>query len=422
MITVPPELGHRLVWVDVARGALIILVVFYHVVAVHLATTGTPPAGPASHLLDTLVAGLRPLRMPLFFLISGFLAIGAITRPWPDLVRTRVALFAYVYVVWLVIQTAVLQLIGDGELVTRFGAQPYNPDTPWNPVLGLLANATFSPTSLWFVFALALYFPLAKLLARVRVLAISSAALLYLVSVEGWPGLQVGQLPAVAAYLVFFLLGAYGRDTIAALARRPDWRLAALAVVAFVGAQIVELQLSQRVPVLLGVASIGGTYLGITCAVAVSRHLSRSTTVLSYLGSRTLPIYVIHMPVLWLLHAATEATGGSLAAVSSGVVIAVYAIGATTVTLGGALAVASAMQHGAPWLFRLPRRGRHRAALAPRPAEKAPIEFDFDFLAESAPGVISRDTEEDHPLGGSNRGTRRHDASQEVRTPASVRE
>ena len=68
----------RVGWPDVAKGVCIILVVLWHVVTKHaIAVAG---AGPVTDAWATLNAQLLPLRMPLFFLISGMFAAVSYTH------------------------------------------------------------------------------------------------------------------------------------------------------------------------------------------------------------------------------------------------------------------------------------------------------------------------------------------------------
>ena len=72
----------RIAWLDLVRALSIVLVVLYHV-----------GAGAGNLLLpaDSTTAGQRwaslnlmlaPVRMPLFFMVSGMLAVRAVHRPW----------------------------------------------------------------------------------------------------------------------------------------------------------------------------------------------------------------------------------------------------------------------------------------------------------------------------------------------------
>ena len=92
--------------------------------------------------------------MPLFFTISGMFAIGAVNRPWRVLGRSKVARFLYLYAVWLLIHTVLLALVPDFDTARADGP------------LDLLAQLTITPSNLWYLYALALYFAIAKAARR----------------------------------------------------------------------------------------------------------------------------------------------------------------------------------------------------------------------------------------------------------------
>ncbi len=81
---------------DAAKGVCIVLVVLHHLVTKHLELV-LPGDGPAVVAWGAVTAGLRPLRMPLFFVISGMFAASAVRRSWGASLRRRVATPYYLY-------------------------------------------------------------------------------------------------------------------------------------------------------------------------------------------------------------------------------------------------------------------------------------------------------------------------------------
>jgi len=103
--------------------------------------------------------------MPLFFAISGVFATNAVQRPWRRVARGRIAKFLYLYAVWLLIHTAVL------------AAAPDFPTDRATSVWGLLEQLTITPSNLWYLYALALYFAFAKAVRRLpRLVVVMPAA------------------------------------------------------------------------------------------------------------------------------------------------------------------------------------------------------------------------------------------------------
>ncbi|WP_328324674.1 acyltransferase family protein [Kribbella sp. NBC_00382] len=281
----------RIVWADVAKGICILLVVLWHVLMKHYLQIDWHIGGQARGLWGTLGEQLLPLRMPLFFAVSGFFAVRAVNRPWPVLLRTRVAKFYYIYVVWLAIHTVVLAFVPD------FGTERAN-----GP-LKFLAQLTITPSNLWYLYALALYFVIAKAAHRVPAWAILGLA--FLLSATASAGLLdvPGDRAGVYQNLVFFLAGLYGKHLIEDLAARASWRRLLLigtpyAVLLGVIAVFHAKTWFGLWPVVSGVAIV----LGVTAAGLVTRWEGLSNGLAS-IGSRTLPIYVMHMPLLALTHA-----------------------------------------------------------------------------------------------------------------------
>lgn len=355
----PPERGQRLAWVDVARGALIILVVLYHVITVHLLSNSFEIDSASATGLAAVIAALRPLRMPLFFLISGFLANRALKRSWPELLRSKSWFFYYLYLLWLVIHTAVMIALHNRELIDVMGSAAMFNGPPQGIIVDYLVDATIAPTNLWFLYALAVYFPLAKLLSGVERWAIVAAFIAFLVSAEGWPGVGLGQLAGVAGFFFWFLLGCHFREVIARFAAGPRLVGIAVAVTLFVGAQILEVLLGHRISLLLAVASVGGCYLGVVAAASIAEHLPRTRRLLAHIGSRTLPIYVMHMPLVWVVHAIMTSSAG-LPHPAAPWAVTAYTIGITAGAIGIALLLHAALGRAMPFLFALPPRPRQR--------------------------------------------------------------
>jgi uncharacterized membrane protein YcfT len=341
----------RVIWIDVARGALILLVVLYHAISVHLLSSEIVESSATRASLEAVIAALRPLRMPLFFLVSGVLASHVLLRPWPIVLKSRTWFFYYLYLVWLLIHTGVLALLNDAPLAERLGLEGIASGTLRGIASDVVAGAIPAPTNLWFLLALAVYFPMAKLLAPLRaVVVLIPAAVVFVLSVEGWPLAGIGQLAAFAAHFFWFVLGARGARHIVRASARIDQRLLAAAVAILVLAQSIELAAGRRLPVLFLVAAVAACYLGVAGSVAVARSAGLRR-VLSHLGSRTLPIYVLHMPIIWIWHHLIADVG--LAFERPGLAL-LYSAAVTLVTVAAALVAHRALNALVPNLFRAP--------------------------------------------------------------------
>ncbi|MFV2101789.1 acyltransferase family protein [Micromonospora sp. LOL_024] len=282
--------GGRLAWADVAKGGCIVLVLSWHVIMKDYLQIDWRLDVPVPGAWGTLGELLLPMRMPLFFAISGMFAASAVQRPWRAVGRPRIARFLYLYGVWLLIHTAVLALAPDfpTDRATSLG--------------DLLAQLTISPSNLWYLYALALYFVLAKALRRVHpAVLLTAAGVLSAVAAAGLldtPGNRAG----LYQNLVFFLAGLHLRQHLQRWAdTMTGRRLLLMAAVYVVVLGVVGVTDTARLPGVAPLVSVVAVLFGIAIAVRLASWPTFAEP-LAALGRRTLPIYVIHMPVLALLH------------------------------------------------------------------------------------------------------------------------
>jgi D-alanine-D-alanine ligase len=284
--------AQRVVWADTAKGACILLVVLWHVVMKHYLQIDWKLSVPLPGAWGMLGELLLPLRMPLFFAISGMFAVNAVGRPWRVLGRSKVAKFFYLYALWLLIHTMLLALVDDFD-TARAGS-----------ALELLEQLTITPSNLWYLYALGLYFAVAKAVRGLptgRVLAVAFL-LSAIASAELVP--TPGDRGEVMQNLLFFLAGVRLRPVLERLATSRDrQQLALTGGILVVAVAAMELTGSREWFGVRPAVSAVSVVFGVTAAAYLAGW-SVVSRPLAVLGSRTLPVYVIHMPVLALLHQA----------------------------------------------------------------------------------------------------------------------
>lgn len=192
----PDRQENRLQWAEVAKGACIVLVVLWHVIMKHYPQIDWRVPVPLPGLWGAVSEQLLPLRMPLFFAISGFFAAAAVRRPWRVIRRSKVAKFLYLYVLWLCIHTGLRALVPD------FGTERAG------DLRQFLEQLTITPSNLWYLQALAIYFV---------AFVLSATAAAELVATPGNRG-------GVYQNLVFFLAGLYGKPLVERVATAASWR------------------------------------------------------------------------------------------------------------------------------------------------------------------------------------------------------
>ncbi|PRY18098.1 acyltransferase family protein [Kineococcus rhizosphaerae] len=279
----PPTV--RLSWIDTARGAAIVLVMVHHAVLFAGAE------GLAHHGWTAVDETLRLLRMPLFFFLSGLLAVRAVHRPWPDLLRRRITGDLWVYLLWATAAFTVFTLV------------PYHRDPlPAGPRGWLEQTLLLPGNGAWYLLALALYLLAGRLLRTVPTRLLLPAAALVSAAFGPGPLVQYSFVwNDVLTLFVFFAAGLRLRDlTLAATARTPGWTptLAATAAVGALALTVTALSLVQvpGVRLLVGATAVAaGTLLAVRLADTAPGRL------LAGIGARTLPVYVTHEIVLGLL-------------------------------------------------------------------------------------------------------------------------
>jgi uncharacterized membrane protein YcfT len=307
---------------------------------------------------------LLPLRMPLFFAISGFFAARAVNRPWRTVARSRVAKFFYLYVLWLSVHTLVLSFF-PGFATEHAGS-----------VLEFVAQLTITPTNLWYLFALAVYFVIAKLSRRLpfwimlaAAFALSATASAGLVAVPGDRG-------GLYQNLLFFLAGIYGTSLVKRIAVEAGWLRLALAGVPYLGVLAVVDHFGLETAFgLWPVLSLIAVVLGVTAASLVTRW-ERPAKAIASIGRRTLPIYVIHLPLVAVLDAVLHDPLSSLGPAAQLVVAVLDPV----VLVAAIVALCLLLQRILPsaWVFDLPAR---RTGEPPR----APAPEDLDASAQTMP-------------------------------------
>lgn len=296
----------RLDWPDVAKGLSILGVVLLHI------TLRIPEA---EHTwLAQLNLLLDPLRMPLFFLVSGFFSVKVLSQSFSRLFRSRLWFFLVPYLIWAPVDMYAHQYGG-----SLFFDQEIAPLSYFVEKLALGTNMY------WFLHILVLFNVLLWVTRKLPGWVIA-----VLVLVGPWmlmPMFSDGELlRKTLIYLPAFFIGAYFRPLIARfaeLATRPTAIVAAVALyVSGLVLQVADSALKASTPgVILGwlidrkdgfAESLGGDLsvhdlshvsalllrllalpAGIVLAVWLSR-IAPVSRVLRFFGRHTLPIYIGH--------------------------------------------------------------------------------------------------------------------------------
>jgi uncharacterized membrane protein YcfT len=355
----------RTVWADVAKGVLILLVVLWHVTMKHYLQIDWNISAPLPVAWGLLGEAYIPFMMPLFFALSGIFAANALRRPWREVLRSRVAKFLYLFVLWLLVHTVVLAKV--------------NPDFKTDrarDAMELLEELTITPPNVWYLYALVLYFVIAKVARPLPPVLVLGAA--FVVSAVGSADLVAtpGNREGLYQNLVFFLAGAYFRPGMERLAGRAGPRPLLLACAAYLGV-LLGMTLA-RAEDWFGVWPLVSA-VGVGSGIVVAAQLARWDVVsrpLAAIGRNTLPIYVMHMPLLALVdallveHLSAAGPGAQLGvAVLDPILLTAFL---TLACIAGYRVFQAAGVDG--WLFDLPgrRRGSVGGSVGGRAADSSP--------------------------------------------------
>jgi uncharacterized membrane protein YcfT len=331
----------RVAWVDAAKGLSILLVVAHHSVS-FLQTSGLAP--PAVVAANTALASMR---MPLFFLASGLFVAAPLASPWRTLLHKRVAFFLYLFILWTLLRFAFFHIPAVAAV------DPYVNDTN---VVALALSLLLPGSGTWFIYALALFAVIGKLIRGVPVwVQLGVAGVLS--ALVGAETLQFDSdvWERIARYMFFFLVGWHARHLIERLARSSTalWvvAVAAACVVAAVGVVALNLRPVPGIALALNVLAVT---FGILFTAWISRYWIGRPLVA--LGGQTLPVYLIH--IFWIAVAMVGLRHLDIPPVAEYVLPGAMAVVFTVLSLVTHRLLVKA---GGSWLFALPPRLAYRA-------------------------------------------------------------
>lgn len=230
---------------------------------------------------------LTPIRMPAFFMASGFVAYSSINRPWSYILERRIVLYTYLFGLWSALRFGFF-----GNVIPNPLAPLEGNDWIW------LLNCLVAPeTGSWFLWALAIFYCLTKCLESVPARIVVPIALM--ASVLGFSGYvpMLFSWANIFQYFVFFYVACYFQRSIVQLSEMPSRLI-------IVGGPIfaVFTVLAWRSPNwwIDGpselIAAVAGLLALIGIAVRIQNEFIGS--VARFFGHHTLPIYVMHFMVI----------------------------------------------------------------------------------------------------------------------------
>ncbi len=275
--TISSTEGTRIGWLDSLRGVAILLVVVLHAGEALRVAVGPIPG------LDQANLFLEPFRMPVLMFLSGILLPQSVAKPGREYFAGKVSMVAWPYLLWSVIILAASGDLGAGRLA------------------GILY---LSPTYLWYLWFILVFYALAYPLRRVPPLAIAGVGLaLSLV-------LPDASRPETLAFLAaFFFFGAWCARH-ARLVERTIGRPWVLALAAASAVTVGVLNVAGRDVLYRGefVWGVVGA-LGVVCWIFPRLGPNRATAVLEFVGRYSIVFYVVHLGPIMVTLALADAVG-----------------------------------------------------------------------------------------------------------------
>lgn len=342
----------RLDWIDATRGLSVIAVVLFHVVLWHYSPETASERPPLYKFWQFQNGFMGSVRIPLLLVLSGLLAHGKIMRGFksPGILISSLANY-YIYAVWLLIY-AIFFVFTSGALphrmsnLTSLGRQFVIPDT-----------------TLWFVFALALYVPLLGLLHKVpmwAVLGTLTGLAVVMGESEHWAGLW----PKIPSNAIFFAIGVYASPWLRRLSSRVRWWHLAPAALAPVFLLFVSG--STSLFIFLDIINLALKVSFVSVAIILMILFCRFSLVTrlgTAIGRNTLPIYVLHALLIYVWIILTDGAAREIVyfAVHTAALSTVYPVIVTIMVVAASLLIHTlAIKFRIGFLFLLPSKLRRR--------------------------------------------------------------
>jgi fucose 4-O-acetylase-like acetyltransferase len=297
----------RLTWIDFAKGAAIIMVVFRHIVI------GIERSEIPIHEAYRTIADITySFRMPLFFILSGFfLRSSLLKRTTGEFIQSKLRTLLYPYLIWTFIQITV-QIAFSNYI---------NADRSWRDYIAVFINPR-SIDQFWFIYALfnlALVYLLLFHLTKGNKLALFIIGIVfYYINrfidvhviddiLENFIYIVIGDLTSS------FVLNKENRSTILSYA----WLL--VFTVLFIATQYLYLNFENLEPFVYAIIALVGSVL----TIIISFHLANVDWLLfvRVAGFHSLYIYLMHVlvsaPIRIVLSKVFHVTNGGLIALVS---------------------------------------------------------------------------------------------------------
>jgi uncharacterized membrane protein YcfT len=283
-------------WIDTAKGICILLVIFYHVVLqgfspsiLETATWGST----SSSIYDRISAHLTPLRMPLFFLVSGYLVQKNIKfDAWNTVVQKRIVNLIYLFILWGVIKWLTTAIIDYFNSETIFSSAITN-SSDANSLKDFFILMSRGSNNLWYLYSLPLYFIICKILSPKPIIAIIFFFIMQLIAkyyVDEWPS------HSILDNAIFYGIGCfYGNYLVSVISKTWIRKISILILLILLTLIARKLDIFKTFS-----TSIVFVFMIVVFLAWMQNFLNLEW--LKWIGKNTLQIYVLHTIIIKILN------------------------------------------------------------------------------------------------------------------------
>lgn len=345
-------MAKRLLWADAAKGLSLALVVLLHVTSKHWMHIEWDLPWLSLRFWDVFTARLTPLRMPLFFTMSGLFAVNALARSWRQTARPRIGNLYWVFALWLTIDTIFYNLAPAFDRTTA--------NTP-SAYIEALLTAFSGP---WYLYALALYFIVAKVTRSWPAWIVIGGALVIQLASQASLLPHNGNTDSIQQNFLWFILAARFPGAVTTIAERATWPralvFAGVFAVATSGLSYLNVDKTPGVATALSAVAV---VAGISVFAVLASSLPWVSEKLAVVGRQTLPVYVMHGKLIAVAHWVFSGLALNLTVGVLPLVALAYPAVLTVAVIFASLGLHWLLtQAHAGWLFALPHFARRRPA------------------------------------------------------------
>lgn len=256
-------------WMDVARGAAIVLVLVLHSVSYFKAQGGAVP-----DYANQFVNFFAPVRMPTLYFLSGMLLDASLRKGFPTYVYGKLRNLVWPFLLWLMVWSAASGTFADLATLKGWGGGWY----------------------LWFMYFLIVYFAVAAATVKINHLVVAAYAFaLSLLMKDGDKYTE-----RLFFFMAIFFVGAFFGGRMKAYEEALKGRAPLLLVPLMLGILAYSavkgpVRYSPHDGVIIMICVFAA------CALMMRVTAERVKAVLSFIGVNSIVFYVVHMPLIALI-------------------------------------------------------------------------------------------------------------------------